>query len=407
MSHPAVHIFTSITSNYLPKARVLAHSVKRLMPDAVFHLMLCDDPPPGWTLDGEPFDHLIRMEDLGIPDLRQWVFGHTVVELCTAAKGAAFRHLFERHGVSKAMYFDPDMVVFSRLDELVGHLDRHSILLTPHQTVPDSTLEAIADNEIASLKHGSFNLGFLAVRASDEGRRFIDWWAHRLQHFCHDDPVNGLFTDQRWINLAPCFFSDLLILRDAGFNVATWNLSTRPAGGSMAEGVTVGGEPLGFYHFSGMDSGAQEVMLNKYGAGRRVLSELRTWYLEECERMGQSALGRLPARGSRYDDGTPIEKAQRVLYRNRIDLRQAFPDPFSTAGEHGGYLGWYQRNHGTSPPLDERLVLTPELRYTEAAANFLAFTHERLMRTHRVPRWGKSAVAPVLRLVQRMLSRPG
>ena len=42
-----------------------------------------------------------------------------------------------------------------------------------------------------------------------------------------------------------------------------------------------------------------------------------------------------------YADGTPIEKAHRVLYRQRADLQQAFPDPFA-AGE-GGYSQWLER----------------------------------------------------------------
>ncbi len=403
MNSPAVHVFTSITSNYLPKARVLAHSVKRCNPDVVFHLMLSDDPPTGWSLEDEPFDALIRLEDLDIPDLRQWAFGHTVVELCTAVKGAAFQHILDA-GAGKVFFFDPDMVVFSRLDELIARLDHASILLTPHQTHPDQTLEAIADNEIASLKHGSFNLGFLAVRASDEGRRFIDWWAERLRHFCHDDPLNGLFTDQRWVNLAPCFFEDIAILRDSGFNVATWNLSTRPASGSLDNGVTVGGEPLGFYHFSGMDSGAQEVMLGKYGKDVPVLQELRAWYLEECERMGQSELGRLPARYSCFDDGTPIAKAQRVLYRNRVDLRRAFPDPFAVPAD-GGYLGWYRANHGESAELAGQVVLTPEMRYSKALEGFLDFTEQRLGATRRLSGWRKSIAQRALGVMRGVARR--
>ena len=36
-----------------------------------------------------------------------------------------------------------------------------------------------------------------------QGRRFIDWWADRLRQFCYDEVPNGLFTDQRWVDLAP------------------------------------------------------------------------------------------------------------------------------------------------------------------------------------------------------------
>ena len=48
--------YTSITSNYLPKARVLAASVKRHDAHARFHLLLSDVPPEGFDLAAEPFD---------------------------------------------------------------------------------------------------------------------------------------------------------------------------------------------------------------------------------------------------------------------------------------------------------------------------------------------------------------
>ncbi|MGD9943270.1 MAG: glycosyl transferase [Burkholderiaceae bacterium] len=380
MNDSAVHVFTSITSNYIPKARVLAASVKRLAPDAVFHLMLCDQPPPGFDLADEPFDSLLELEALDIPDLKRWVFGHTVVELCTAVKGFAFRTLLRR-GAGKVFYFDPDMVVFGRLDELIARLDSHSVLLTPHQSEPEQSLEAIADNEIASLKHGVFNLGFLGVRNSAEGRRFVDWWADRLHHFCVDDIAGGLFTDQRWVDLAPCFFDDLRVMRDAGFNVATWNLTHRRVSGSLQAGIRVNDEALGFYHFSGFDSGAQETMLNKYGASDPTLFEMRAWYIAECERQGQSALGRLPARYSTFDDGTSITRAQRRLYRSRVDLQRAFPDPFDTSGQ-GGYRGWYSVNAGEADGA-RQIVLRSDVRYAQTLSEFLAFTEGRLRQSPR------------------------
>lgn len=404
MKQATVHIFTSITSNYLPKARVLAQSVREHAPDACFHLMLSDDPPASLDLSQEPFDNLIRLEDLAIENLAQWAFGHTVVELCTAVKGFAFQHIFSRHKAEKIFYFDPDMVIFGRLDELIERLDRHSILLTPHQSVPETTLEAIADNEIASLKHGVFNLGFLGLRNSEQGCGFADWWASRLKFFCHDLLSEGLFTDQRWVDLAPCFFTDLEVMRDAGFNVATWNLSNRRATGSRAQGVRINDEALGFYHFSGFDSGAQEIMLNKYGSTSPVLLELREWYIAECERMGQSVLGRLPARYSSFADGTPILKAQRVLYRTREDLRSAFPDPFDVSRKNDCYRDWYAQN-GDAALLPIEVVVRPDTRYAQAVQDFLAFTESRMARTRRLDGWRKTLASSVLRLTRRAAQR--
>ena len=48
----------------------------------------------------------------------------------------------------------------------------------------------------------------------------INWWAERLYLFCYDDIQNGVFTDQKWIDLAPCFF-DTYIFKHHGYDFAT------------------------------------------------------------------------------------------------------------------------------------------------------------------------------------------
>lgn len=341
MELKTTHLFTSITANYIPKARVLAISAKKYHPEIKFHLVLCDVIPESIILDNEPFDSIITVKELGIPNLQSWIFKHTIVEMCTGVKGITFQTIFERYNAEKVFFFDPDMVILSPLDKLFAKLDEHSILLTPHQTVPDQTTEAIIDNEICSLKHGVFNLGFLGVRHSENGKSFIQWWRDRCLEFCYDDIPSGLFTDQKWVDLTPAFFSDYHVLRDPIYNVATWNLSHRQATGSLEEGIYINGKPICFYHFSGFDSGAQEVMLKKYGAKSPVLFQLRQWYLKECERCEQKKLGHIPCSYATFDNGEIITKDHRLLYRYREDLQKAYPHPFLTSDVDHSYYHWF------------------------------------------------------------------
>lgn len=335
--------YTSITSNYLPKARVLAHSIRRCDPRARFHLLLSDNPPDGFDPGAEPFDTILRFEELPIENPRQWLFGHTVVELCTAVKGIGAREIVRRYRPEKLFYFDPDIVVFGGLDALGEALERHSVLLTPHVTEPETTQRAVIDNEISALKHGIYNLGFIGFRCSGEGLRCMEWWAQRLLDFCHDDIPAGLFTDQRWADLMPAMFEGVGILRDPQYNVATWNLSHRRATGEAPHAVLVDGRALSFYHFSGFDSGAQEVMLKVYGGHSPVLFDLRDWYIAECRRQGQDALGRLPWAFGRFSNGESITREHRLLYRTRPDLQRAYPEPFDASGP-SSYFQWFAAN---------------------------------------------------------------
>jgi hypothetical protein len=343
-----MHVFTSVTANYLPKAAALAHSVKRVHPDAVFHVVLSDEMPECPAATTAAFDSVINIRDLPIENLPSWIFKHRLVELCTAVKGMAFQYIAARYGADHIYYFDPDIVVFNRLDGLEQRLSRESILLTPHQLAPESDPQAVIDNEICSLRHGVYNLGFLAVKMAGQGRQFIDWWAQRLRNHCYDEVENGLFTDQRWIDLAPAFFDDIGIVREPQYNVATWNLTHRRAVGRAPFEIKINGQPLVFYHFSGFDSGAQKEMLDRYGSDSPVLFALRDWYIARCEELGQSTLGKIDCVYNRFADGERITSGQRLLYRRRPELQRAFPDPFDASDLRRSYLHWY-RAHGTKP----------------------------------------------------------
>src|SRR5258706_924338 len=150
----ATHVYTSIIANYIPKARVLAHSVKKFHPEFTFHLVLSDTVPAWLKLADEPFDSVITLQDLNIPNREQWTFKHTLVELSTAVKGFTLQKLLAVPGCTEAFYFDPDIVILSRLDKLLSEFDSNSILLTPHLTEVETSVEAMLDNEFSVLRHG-------------------------------------------------------------------------------------------------------------------------------------------------------------------------------------------------------------------------------------------------------------
>src|SRR5579884_259380 len=339
----SLRIFTSITGNYVPKARVLAQSLKRFHPGFHFSVAVADAVPP-LDVAREPFDRILSLEDLAIPNLRQWIFQHSLVELSTAIKGFALLRLLESEDCSRVLYFDPDIVILDSLDSLLARFEQASILLTPHITEPEPSMEGILDNEVCALQHGIYNLGFLGVRKSGQGLECARWWPHRLTHFCRDDIPRGLFTDQRWMDFAPAYFEDLAILRDPVYNVATWNLSRRQVEGDLVNGLTIGGRKIVFYHFSGLDGGAQIGMLNKYGGEMRGLFELREWYLGECDRQGQAVFSQIPWAYACFDNGELITPEHRHIYRGRADLQTAFPDPFSTRDVTRSYYHWFNAN---------------------------------------------------------------
>jgi hypothetical protein len=335
-----LHVFTSAAVNYLPKVRTLCHSIRRHHPEAVIHLALADERPPWLTAEGEPFDDILEVAKLGIPNWRAWTFVHNIVELSTAIKPFALKHLLALPGCGKVLYFDPDMVLFSRVDDILATLDTANVALTPHQNKPEKTLQTVLDNEITSLRMGVFNLGFIGVRPTAEGKAFTDWWAERTYHYCRAEVYNGLFTDQKWINFAPIFFDGVAILKSSRHNVATWNLTTRVMVGDQQRGFQVDGEPLGFYHFTGFDSGAHKIMAHKNAPGNKSVLDLVAWYERETSPARNDPVNQWPWAFATFSDGTKIEAHHRWLYREYKDLQAAFPDPYEVRSDKLTFLDW-------------------------------------------------------------------
>ena len=337
--------FSSFTFGYLDRARVLFASVKRHHPDWHCVALITDEPPQNfeWRPD-EHMDEIVYASALGISDFRQWLFKHDIVEVCTAVKGP-FALRACSMGYDAVIYLDPDTCLFSRLDGVLGALETSDIALTPHQLKPDTTRQAIIDNEVTSLKTGIYNLGFLALRSSGEGHRMAHWWNDRLLSFCYDDISGGLFVDQRWCDHVPSFFERVTILRDPGLNVASWNLSHRKISLDNRGRVLVNGSPLGFWHFTKLGN-VGDTMTRRYAKDNFSVYELWAWYRKQ---VADATSNSIPAgywAFGNFESGVSIPKVARELYRHRADLQQAFGNPYESGSgsfeewlRHEGFIG--------------------------------------------------------------------
>ncbi|MDB5476428.1 MAG: hypothetical protein JWP49_1939 [Phenylobacterium sp.] len=333
--------YSSFTFSYLNRARVLFQTLRRFHPDWELVALITDKPPQGFKFDPakEPFDRVVWAQDLGIADFQGWLFKHDVVEVCTAVKGP-FIHQACSSGAEVAIYLDPDTALFETLDPLLDLLQDHDILLTPHLIDPNDDPASIADNDLSASRTGIFNLGFVAIRTNGEGARFAKWWNDRLLSYCYDDMPAGLFVDQRWCDHVPALFDKVKVVRDPGYNVASWNLSKRTVAVQKDGRITVNGSPLRFWHFTKLGP-LGDVMTKKYAGQNFPVYEIWGWYKRQVAAATDAAI---PQRWWAYDsyaDGTAIEKPQRVLYRQRTDLQAAYPDPF--AAGPGSYKQWLEQ----------------------------------------------------------------
>jgi hypothetical protein len=354
-----IYYFTSITPNYLAKARVLCKTLKQHNPDCRFILGLTGDLPEGVNPSAEPFDAILLTSELDlIPQKDIFFFKHTITEICTAVKPALALTIIQKYDAEKVIYLDPDIMVFSDLKNLEKLLDTYSMIFTPHQADFEDDDSYVVSNEILFLKRGTFNLGFFAVRANKTGLRFLNWWHSRLMLYCFDDDYTlmnilepagllGLFTDQKWIDLVPAFFNGYYILKDPGYNVSTWNMSKRLIQRTENGNYTINGEPLRFYHFSGFDEKGHHNEMQraiKYNSKNRDAASLTANYELQLLKNDQKIVENIPFKYMRYSNGKIISKTERKILHIRRDVYKHFNNPFEVTKGYC-YYNWVRTEY--------------------------------------------------------------
>jgi hypothetical protein len=324
-------IFTIVSRNYAAQAATLMESLAIAEPKARRVVIATDGPIPAL----ERLAEVIDAREVGAPYNAMSVY-YDALELNTAVKPYVFRRFLTEPGVASATYLDPDIFVFRPLDAVREGLAQSQVALTPHLTRP--LLGSAMPNDHAILQSGSYNLGFCAARAEPKVVDLMAWWADRCEFDCRVDLKNGLFTDQRWMDLAPGFVDSLSVLRTPTLNLAYWNLESRTLARGP-DGWTVDGEPLGFFHFSGFDPARPDV-LSKHQDRVKVtpgspLADLLADYAAAMLRNGHETSRAVPYAHLKFPSGRPITHAMR-----RRALRAARDGKDFSAGLTAAVEAW-------------------------------------------------------------------
>lgn len=338
-----VAVFTSVSRKYLPKAIIMARSVKKFHPDWDIHILINDDVPNYFSPFLSVFHTMMPVGALRKSVSEAWLFGMDAEEMCCASRPIYMSHLLDA-GYKKVIFFDPDILIFQDLNFLVDILDRNDVVITPHCETASTRDSEILMNEISVLAHGVFNLGFLAVNSSRNARKVVDYWKYRLSRYSHKDHAKGLWTDQKWFNLVPIYFDGVFILKHKGCNTSSWNISSRKIT-KRGDRYFAENDPLVFFHFSGYDKGVPIRMYQMYGRYDSVMEDL----FQEYKELNQNSELEIPDWQRRwsfaaFDNGELVPFAVRKYYRHAIDFKMIYPQPFRLNGfpsfyEHAKIIG--------------------------------------------------------------------
>ncbi|WP_167577458.1 hypothetical protein [Ammoniphilus sp. YIM 78166] len=309
----------------------MARSIKEHMPDAKMILCVVEKKLDPSLWEFSHFDHLVLAKDLGINDFETFIFKYNRFEAANSLKAKLLKYCLKKFRGKPILYLDTDIRLYGPLTEIQGLLKKYDILFTPHIVRPIGKASHIPKFELPILRTGIFNAGFMALKRSKESRRFLDWWDMRLDQYCYKALAEGLFFDQKWLNLALYYFN-VGAITHPGYNVAYWNTTNRKVS-LKKDSWLVDGEPLKFFHFSGAETGRLKSMVKKYAVDRssvKCLLNLRDSYISELREMGQKEQKKADWSYDYFSSGELIQDESRIAYRVGYEnFNQNFKNPFN------------------------------------------------------------------------------
>jgi hypothetical protein len=239
------HFCTYFDSHYLTRGLALYSSLLEFSPP--FQLwVLCLDDETERILSALNLSNirLIPLAQLEAHDheLAQVKSNRSRIEYYFTVTPCLPQYILNQHPeVDVITYLDADLLFFSDLTPIFDELGSNSVLIIPHRF--PATLKARE-------KYGLYNVQFLSFRRDEHGLACLGWWRERCLEWCYDRLEGDRFADQKYLDVWPGKFKQVVVLQNVGAGVAPWNLANYTLRRKQ-ERSYVDEHPLIFFHFHG------------------------------------------------------------------------------------------------------------------------------------------------------------
>lgn len=239
---------TIITSNYLPYAVTLFHSLRQHVEKVNLYVLIIDDGESDRSILPEEDLHLLHISDLlnfGPTDILLNKYQNRPDALRWSMKPVLIQYLLEQ-GHEKVIFTDCDIYFINNGNFLFDELEDAAILLSPHWTTPDP--QERESDFLAFFNFGAYNAGFIG--ATRKGIPALKWWAEACLYRIEVNHQEGLHNDQKYLDALPVFFEEVKILRHKGCNISFWNQQVCQRKIVNGQLMINGSYPVVFIHFN-------------------------------------------------------------------------------------------------------------------------------------------------------------
>ncbi|HST34310.1 MAG TPA: glycosyltransferase [Solirubrobacteraceae bacterium] len=334
----------------LPRARVLARSLRRHQPDWPLSVMLIgrEDAIAAAAQAEDSLDVRSVSQELEL-DVETLLARHDEQDLTILLLG----HLLLRHAERTAepiAHLPNSAWLLGDLTALEAMLASHAAVLVPRvlDDVPEDGLEPTLEQLDRA---GRIDDTMLAVDGGPASRELLAWWTGHVEKTLGSldaFTVGARPEDRPWlarfIELAPARFATG-VLDDAGANLSLWNLHERELRQSGQATAVDGDGPARFLNLPGFDPDRPYRLAANASRARvsrsPVLRSLCERYAAELREAGWRDADHRHEVGRSLDDGLVYDDSLRATYSRALALGEGFEDLFSAEGTRA-FLDWLQ-----------------------------------------------------------------
>ncbi len=250
---------TLFDSNYIDKALVMYDSLIEVCDEVTLYVIAFDEKC-FQTLTDMSLSHMIVIsyEDFEDDTIRQCKENRSRREFLWTCSGYSVRYLIKRFDMPVLTYIDSDLFFYSSpkvvLDKFIQ--SNCDVAITPHNY--SNHLENTYIEKVC----GKYCVEFNSFKNTTNGLDILDWWVNRCIESCPENPSNGLFGDQKYLDQFETRFDGIYVYEDFGIGIAPWNVDdyTNPTIdiknttiNTISNRRTRKSGSLVFYHFHSLD----------------------------------------------------------------------------------------------------------------------------------------------------------
>jgi len=273
---------TIITSDYIHYALALRESLLQFQ-ESVQLYILVSDVEAGLKEKVQtdyPQTYVIYPDEVCSGGLGKAIYekyAHTYTDgFRWSMKPVFMKYILEKHHKNSIIYLDCDIQFFSDYAFLWNLFADYKCILSPH----NRSLSAQNDsfNFKMNFTEGIYNGGFFGARK--DALDVLDWWAEACLFECRVDKENGMYVDQKYLDILPARFEKVYSIKHLGCNVADWNISECKRV-KVKEVVKINGVyEIVFIHFSNGE------LVNILNGNDKLLLPYFTIYAERLQKYG-------------------------------------------------------------------------------------------------------------------------